>query len=391
MKNIKERKGDMMEVKCGYTDVFFTYAGKVCKKLHLSEIVIGIISPFLKKKNPMSPKEAMEVLEYIEPKPEGEATVERSNEWNHEIKYDLQIIVPAYNAEEYIEECVDSLLSQKTTFIWQALIVNDGSTDRTGMILGKYESDPHIKVLSQENRGFSGARNRGLDMVSSRYVMFVDSDDRLEPGAIQNLMSYATKHKLDIVEGNFNDWINGKTKQVSYYENQIINNPIDELRGYPWGKVVSTDLFRTIEYPENYWYEDSIFSFLIYPQCNQCGTIKNVVYSYRRNPNGISMSSKGKAKCLDTYYIAELMIKTAILQKIELEQIYDLFLGHILFSFQRISALNIKIREAVFVKFCDLCENFFSDSATEKNMLKKVEEALKDRDYGLFELYCRVL
>lgn len=380
-----------MKIECGHLDVICVYVGKLCKKLHLSEIVIKKLSQIAKKKNDMLSDEAMEVLTSIESEPNGIAIAERSDDWNCDAKYDLQIIVPAYNAEKYIEECVNSLLSQETTFNWQAIIVNDGSRDRTKTILKKYDNNPRIKVVSQENRGFSGARNRGLDMLSSRYVMFVDSDDRLQPGAIQNLMSFAVNHKLDIVEGNYYDWVRNRIKQASFYENRIVDNPVNELRGYPWGKVIRTDLFKKIKYPENYWYEDSIFSFLIYPQCDSCGTIKDIVYSYRRNPNGISMSSKGKPKCIDTYYIAVLMINTAMLQGIELGQIYDLLLGHIQFSYQRISALNIKIRQAIFVKFCDICEEYFTYNITENIVFARIEEALKKRDFGLFELYCRVL
>lgn len=380
-----------MNYKCGTGDQLLTAAGKVCRKLHMSQPIINVLSSFIKREVDMTSVEADLILEASSPEPKGTAVVQRDNNWNQNQQYDLQIIVPAYNVEEYIEECINSLLVQQSTFRWQAIIINDGSTDATAEILENYKSNPLLKIISQENRGFSGARNRGLDLVSSHYIMFLDSDDRLEPGAIENLMIYAIKKQLDIVEGNYNDWIQGKLSQASFSNESVVNDPITDLRGFPWGKVVRTELFRSLKYPENYWYEDSIFSFLIYPRCEKCGTIKDVVYSYRRNPKGVSMGSKGKTKCVDTYYIAELMVRTAVSLHISLDCIYDLLLGHILFSYQRISGLNMEIRKAVFLKFCDLHREFFENGMTANVVLEKIREAIMMKDFGLFELYCRVL
>lgn len=377
--------------RCSTLDWLVSMAGKICKKLHMSRVIIKIISPFVIKNVGMTSFESELILESTSPKPIGTAIIQRDDGWNQDEKYDLQIIIPAYNAEEYIEECINSLLIQETEVKWQAIIINDGSTDRTLDILKKYDSNPLLSIVTQENKGFSGARNAGLNLISSHYIMFLDSDDRLEPGAIEKMMKYAMTNHLEIVEGNFNNWIKGRISQASFSCDGFVNNAIIELRGFPWGKVIRSEIFAKLQYPEQYWYEDSIFSFLIYPQCKKCGTIKDVVYSYRRNPKGVSLSSKGKTKCIDTYYIAELMIKTAITMNINLEYIYNLFLGHILFSYQRISGLNKNIRKAVFVKFCDLHKDFFENNTTDNERLEKIRKSIISRDFGLFEFYCRFL
>lgn len=116
-------------------------------------------------------------------------------------QYDLQIIVPAYNVEKYIKECLDSVLSQDTSFSYIVKVINDGSTDGTPKILETYKNQQRIEIIHQKNKGFSGARNTGLKEINARYLMFLDSDDRLSPGAIEALMTMAQETDADIVEG----------------------------------------------------------------------------------------------------------------------------------------------------------------------------------------------
>lgn len=105
-------------------------------------------------------------------------------------QYDLQIIIPAYNAEKYIEKCLNSILSQKTQYTYVITVINDGSTDETLQILSKYLDDEHIDIISQSNKGFSGARNCGLKNLVGHYLMFVDSDDWICEDAIEKLSIY---------------------------------------------------------------------------------------------------------------------------------------------------------------------------------------------------------
>ena len=116
---------------------------------------------------------------------------------------DLQIIIPAYNVEKYLDQCLESVLNQKTRYSYNIVVIDDGSTDQTCKIADFYASDSRIKVIHQKNRGFSGARNKALENITGKYVMFVDSDDVLLPDAIQNLMDTAYSINADIVESGF--------------------------------------------------------------------------------------------------------------------------------------------------------------------------------------------
>ena len=97
----------------------------------------------------------------------------------------LSIIIPAYNAEAYLPQCLDSILAQEHSGC-EVIVVDDGSTDGTAALLQRY---PDVKVIHQANRGMSTARNRGLDEARGEYILFVDSDDLLTDGALETLVA----------------------------------------------------------------------------------------------------------------------------------------------------------------------------------------------------------
>ncbi len=97
----------------------------------------------------------------------------------------LSIIIPAYNAEAYLPQCLDSILAQEHQGC-EVIVVDDGSTDGTAALLERY---PDVKVIHQENRGMSTARNRGLDEARGEYILFVDSDDLLTDSALETLVA----------------------------------------------------------------------------------------------------------------------------------------------------------------------------------------------------------
>lgn len=97
----------------------------------------------------------------------------------------LSIIIPAYNAEAYLPQCLDSILAQERQDC-EVIVVDDGSTDGTAALLERY---PDVKVVHQENRGMSTARNRGLDEAQGEYILFVDSDDLLTDGSLTTLVA----------------------------------------------------------------------------------------------------------------------------------------------------------------------------------------------------------
>lgn len=112
---------------------------------------------------------------------------------------DVSIIIPVYNDEDYVGKCLDSVLSQSGCKI-EIICIDDGSTDGSSEILRNYAGrDSRLRVISQDNKGVSAARNRGIDEAQGRYVLFVDSDDMLAPDAVESLVRLADAENLDQV------------------------------------------------------------------------------------------------------------------------------------------------------------------------------------------------
>ena len=113
----------------------------------------------------------------------------------------LSVIIPVYNAELYLEQCVDSLMQQGDLLL-EIVLVDDGSTDRSGAIADRYAlRDSRIKVIHQANGGASAARNAGIAAAQGEYIAFVDSDDWVKEDGLSDLYKSAIHHQADVVMG----------------------------------------------------------------------------------------------------------------------------------------------------------------------------------------------
>ena len=109
-------------------------------------------------------------------------------------KSKVSIIIPVYNVEAYLPACLDAILAQ-TFGEWEAVCVNDGSTDTSEKILKKYaQKDPRIKVISQQNQGVSAARNTALNAANGNYICFIDADDEVAPTFLEKLYQCPRKY-----------------------------------------------------------------------------------------------------------------------------------------------------------------------------------------------------
>ncbi len=125
----------------------------------------------------------------------------------------VSVIVPVYNVQAYLRECLDSLKNQTYTNL-EILVVDDGSTDGCGKICDEYATqDSRFRVFHTENNGLSGARNYGLNFVSGEFVGFVDSDDKCELTMYESLVHAAIKHRADITFGARSTWFANCVKQ----------------------------------------------------------------------------------------------------------------------------------------------------------------------------------
>ena len=231
-------------------------------------------------------EEAYEKLEMFSHNPK--ASCYRDNKKMIRGGYDLSVIVPVYNTAAYLKRCIDSIVDQNSGYRIQCIIIDDGSSDDSEKILSNYKDCDGVTIITQNNKGFSGARNTGLDRIAGRYVMFVDSDDRLATMAIKNLLDVAFQHDADVVAGNYRT-VDEAGKLCREYKNYSLQEikPEGNLYGQPWGKVYKAELFANLRFPEGYWYEDSIFAQIVWPLTKCAYTISEIVYEYTINPKGI--------------------------------------------------------------------------------------------------------
>lgn len=330
---------------------------------------------------------ARENLQACSPRPTGTA---KAHNQILEPVCDLQIVIPAFNVEPYLEDCMNSVLSQKTKYTFRVVLVDDGSTDRTPEIADHYSADPRVTVIHQKNRGFSGARNVALSSIFARYLMFVDSDDMLYEGAIEALLNTAQKHNCDFVEGGAY-YLTDDEQTVMYQYNQVckVSTPADVFHGQPWAKIYNAHLFQNLQFPEGFWYEDSILAFLIWPAVQKAYTIPEMTYIHRRNRQGITVMSQGRPKSVDSYWITEQMLQEHIQAGLPMDgDFFQFLLRQIHLNHYRISDLEPVVQESAFVLSCDLLEQYFSDVLASSGT--PLARALKNKDFGMFKMCCKL-
>lgn len=333
---------------------------------------------------------ARALLESASPKPQVERPV-RTLACDSEIA--ISVIVPVYNVEPFVGRCLDSLKAQLGNIPTEIIVVDDGSTDESGRIVDDYRSDPCFRIVHQCNQGFSGARNTGLELARGRYICFVDSDDYVEPIFLQATYAAAEKEDADIVEaGYYKLFEDGTTKQILHPAVSLHNDATDSIFQYPgffWGKLFRRELFERIRLPEGYWYEDTIVHLLLFRMCKTFEYLPKPLYAYRVNEKGITKSSVGNPKAIDSYWILEYCLDMS--DQLQLER-DDAFYGQLLYHcgfilWSRVRALPEDVQMAAFVLAAKLVEdNRISVHRELKYLYREVEDALLRRDFAKWRL-----
>ena len=195
----------------------------------------------------------------------------------------ISIIVPVYNTAKYLERCLDSIVAQTYTD-WEMLLIDDGSTDRSGDICDRYaESDSRIKSFHKKNGGLPNARNYGMTRANGKWITFVDSDDFLYKNAIQTLISDADD--FDIIIGGV-DFIKSKKKFYPKNSGRISKEDLDNEIFMPyfctaWTKIFKKDFVSSIRYRENVkLIEDTFFILECIKRTDKIKLINQPTYLY---------------------------------------------------------------------------------------------------------------
>lgn len=302
-----------------------------------------------------------------------------------ENKYDLMIIVPVFNLEQYITQCVESLLRQNTRYTYHIVIVNDGSTDGTEEVLQRYQSNASITVIHRENGGAAAARNTALKEICGRYVMFVDGDDYLPDNAVESLMSVAINKDADLVQGGYSRFCDEGILETVCEVNAVARVPYSAITGFPCMKVIRAEILVDFCFPEQFLYEDTVIATLLAPQCKNNYLIPEVVYNYRyRQDSGCNQ--KYGLRSLDTFWITTYCLEEAAARGYPMgEHELIAFLRQCRLNNSRISELSEEIKECVFVLSSELLQTYFpKKTKIEDGKLRLLYRTLRRRSYLAF-------
>ena len=217
----------------------------------------------------------------------------------------ISIIIPVYNTEQYLNECVDSILAQ-TYENWELFLVDDGSTDKSGEICDDYaKNDTRIKVLHLENGRQGRARNRALDKAQGEYICFADSDDYLPLNALEIMWEGIKKENVKLIQFasekilgekrifNFSHREYIKMDAQSALVNYITANK-EVIQHAPWAKLYKAELFEGVRFPESKIYEDSATIYKLIEKCDNVVYSPQVVYYVRERDGSTTRQKIGK-------------------------------------------------------------------------------------------------
>ncbi len=279
----------------------------------------------------------------------------------------ISVIIPIFNVEEYLTQCLDSVINQTLKDI-EIICVNDGSTDNSQDIVDCYEKkDDRIRKIVKANGGLSSARNAGLEIATGEYVHFMDSDDLLETNAYENLYNEAKRLSLDIL------YFEAK----SFFENdEIKNNNLDKITLYDrknnYGVKRGLDLFaelkrnndyivsaclqlvkhkliENIRFKEGIYYEDNLFTFMTICRADRAACISKKYY-LRRVRNGSITTSQvtanhclSKLQCFKDIFLESSKYTYSSEQAIQVNDLIEVLQWHVVSTYNKLDDYNRKI------------------------------------------------
>ena len=272
----------------------------------------------------------------------------------------ISLIVPVYNVEEYLEECLESIRKQTYQDI-EVILVNDGSTDGSHAICERYcQMDKRFRLINQKNQGQSVARNRGVKESLGEYIMFVDSDDVGSLGLLEQLMKYMSDG-IDIVECNRTEDIqslNEEKKDIHVKEfdsdealYQCFNHGVSWS---PVAKLYRREIVEKVPFLENLIYEDFYTGIVSLKYIHKMRKINYIGYYYRYHTSS-TMNQKYSEKNLDIFKVGEKLLEEFR------EDNWLPYVGNMLFlvGIGHFKKYNIRVGHPYYQLYVDAIDNYF--------------------------------
>ncbi len=267
----------------------------------------------------------------------------------------ISVIIPVYNAERYLEQCLDSVINQTFKDI-EIICINDGSTDGSLKILQKYAAnDNKLIIIDKENRGVSAARNDGLERATGEYIMFLDADDFLEKNAFTKLLPVISEQAPDIACSGVNFYYSGKKEEMRWHSEKIwaladgknYDENISYAQIYVWDKIFKHQFLKdnNIKFVENLvTAEDGLFAKICFFKNPKVSFLKEYLYNYRKD-------NKNSATCviarpiltdLETFKILVNLNEFLYMQDRKKAAMVDFFLGGPIGYFNTVKNTKLK-------------------------------------------------
>ena len=292
-------------------------------------------------------------------------------------KIKISVIIPIYNVEKYIRQCLESVIDQTLKDI-EIIIVNDGTRDNSMEIVEEYISDERIKIINKENGGLSSARNAGMKEAKGKYICFIDSDDFIEKTMMEELYNKIEETNSDVADSDVFLYDNKihEIKERKNKEYQKIEKGLFLWGRYNvevWNKIYRKKflLDNNIFFEEGIIHEDDLFSIKVLFLTNKIEHINKSFYYYRINRSGSIMTDVNIEKKL--YSLKVIINRIKELQKIIT---YDSF------SFLMLKLLEIRYLVGI---------NLITKEEIEKNKVKELENEIGSNWKKLSELEKMIL
>lgn len=223
----------------------------------------------------------------------------------------ISVIVPVYNIEKYLPRCIDSILDQ-TYKNWEAIFINDGSTDNSLKVLEEYKKrDERIKIIDKKNAGSGAARNDGIENSKGEYIAFLDSDDWYEQNFLEKLYNNLTENNSDVAMCNPKMTYDNKEKNSKintyFFKNIELYKTPKEILGIlampvVWNKLYKKDIIvnNKIKFPNYSFCEDVEFLYKTFLYVNKVSKIEDGLYNYYQRED--SATKKIKEEAIEQVY-----------------------------------------------------------------------------------------
>lgn len=369
------------------------YFSKILRKLNLNRLFFSIALPFWRNVvciNNKSVEYSYSILERTHKDTGGSCII--NNMIKENPSYDLMIIVPAYNVEKYIGECIESIIRQQIKYNVIVKVVDDGSTDGTWDVIQKYSNIENICCIRKNNGGQASACNFALKEIDAKYIMFVDADDQLKDGSINALLDCAYKNEdVDVIEGEYEYFSGNRVILRSRRETGKFED-WTRLLGFQWLKIYKSYMFDGIGFSEGYWHSDTVGHFIRYNLAKKIMIIPEIIYRYRKNTKGVSFTARRNPKAIDAIWITQHLLKDKEnLGQTFTQTDYHIFLNQTAHNMYRLLNMESEVQKAAFIVLIKLKNRYYKGFHCLDGKLIDIEKYLQGGDFGAFVQYCKYI